>query len=125
MGGLGRYFAPVLGDDVDTPRGVEPVLRHLEDGHRHRYDEDNKVLATDILRATESVGRGIMGSCMRISYALLIAHDLIDLRLEMWALSAAGRYLGTANNTPQYRYLPRRGESIFWRIPELIYGGRG
>lgn len=55
------------------------------------YDEDNQELARNILRATEHVGRGIMGP-YRIAYALRIAYDFVDLPLKMWVLSAAGRY---------------------------------
>lgn len=69
----------------------EALNQCYEDGQRHRYDEDNQVLATNILRATESVGRGIMGP-YRISYALRIAYDFVDLPLKMWVLSAAARY---------------------------------
>lgn len=62
-----------------------------EGGIEGRYDEDNKELARKILRASESVGRGIMGP-YRISYALRIAYDFVDLPLKMWVLSAASRY---------------------------------
>lgn len=69
----------------------EALNQCYEDGQEGRYDEDNEKLAKNILRATESVGRGIMGP-YRISYALRIAYDFVDLPLKMWALSAAGRY---------------------------------
>ncbi|KAG8156647.1 hypothetical protein KVR01_013438 [Diaporthe batatas] len=69
----------------------EALNQCYEDGQRHQFDKDNQVLATDILRATESVGRGIMGP-YRISYALRIAYDFVDLPLKMWVLSAAARY---------------------------------
>lgn len=69
----------------------EALNQCYEDGQQHRYDEENQALATNILRATESVGRGIMGP-YRISYALRIAYDFVDLPLKMWVLSAAGRY---------------------------------
>lgn len=69
----------------------EALNQCCEDGQEGRYDEDNEKLARNILRATESVGRGIMGP-YRISYALRIAYDFVDLPLKMWVLSAAGRY---------------------------------
>ena len=69
----------------------EALNQCYEDGQQRRYDEDNQVLATNILRATESIGRGIMGP-YRISYALRIAYDFVDLPLKMWVLSAAQRY---------------------------------
>lgn len=63
----------------------------LNQCYEGRYDEENQELARNILRATESVGRGIMGP-YRISYALRIAYDFVDLPLKMWVLSAAARY---------------------------------
>lgn len=69
----------------------EALNQCCEDGQEGRYDEENQELARNILRATESVGRGIMGP-YRISYALRIAYDFVDLPLKMWVLSAAARY---------------------------------
>lgn len=69
----------------------EALNQCYEDGQEGRYDEENQELARNILRATESVGRGIMGP-YRISYALRIAYDFVDLPLKMWVLSAAARY---------------------------------
>jgi hypothetical protein len=69
----------------------EALNQSCEDGQQHRYDKDNQVLATNILRATESVGRGIMGP-YRIAFALRIAYEFVDPPLKMWVLAAAGRY---------------------------------
>lgn len=69
----------------------EALNQCCEDGQEGRYDKDNQELATNILRAIETVGRGIMGP-YRISYALRIAYDFVDLPLKFWVLSAAARY---------------------------------
>lgn len=71
---------------------LQEALNQCHDGGQEGpYDEGNQELAKNILRATESVGRGIMGP-YRIAYALRIAYDFVDLPLKMWVLSAAGRY---------------------------------
>ncbi|KAL1880609.1 hypothetical protein Daus18300_001220 [Diaporthe australafricana] len=70
---------------------LQEALNQCYEEEDRPYDEDNQELARNILRATEYVGRGIMGP-YRISYALRIAYDFVDLPLRMWILSAAGRY---------------------------------
>lgn len=70
---------------------LQEALNQCYEAEDRPYDEDNKKLARNILRATEYVGRGIMGP-YRISYALRIAYDFVDPPLRMWILSVAGRY---------------------------------
>ncbi|KAI3400951.1 hypothetical protein diail_1159 [Diaporthe ilicicola] len=70
---------------------LQEALNQCYEAEDRPYDEENQELARNILRATEHVGRGLMGP-YRISYALRIAYDFVDLPLRMWVLSAAGRY---------------------------------
>ena len=80
----------------------EALNQCYEGGQVGLYDEDNKDLARKILRATESVGRGIMGP-YRISYALRIAYDFVDLPLRC---GFSRLRADTASNL--LRNLPRR-----------------
>lgn len=70
---------------------LQECLNQCQLGKDPPFAQSNQELARNILRSLEHVGEGLMGP-YRVSYALRVAYDFVNLPLQRWTLAMISRY---------------------------------
>lgn len=70
---------------------LQECINQCQRGAHVPFGQSNRRLATDILRAIEHVGQGLMGP-YRVGHPLRVAYDFVDRPVQIWALRMVEKY---------------------------------